>query len=220
MNIIAVIAHKGGTGKTTLALSLAVEAQLAGHNTLVVDLDPQTSALNWSARRNNDSPTIIESTASDLPAALAKAKQNDVDFVVIDTPAGAHPATSAAAKAASWAIIPCRPQVYDFESIPLTLQNLGLAKALVVMNNVPLRRNRYHDAIKVINNFNVLICPYTVGYRLSFSDAAFCGQTVHEFQPRGKARREIGTVYKHLVMLMKSVDSRRKYLSMLHDAQR
>lgn len=220
MDIITVIAHKGGVGKTTLTLSLAVEAQLAGRNTRVVDLDPQTSALNWSGRRNNDSPSIIESTSSDLSETLTKAKQDGIDFVVIDTPAGNHPATAAAAKAASWVIIPCRPQVYDFESIPLTLDILGPTKALVVINSVPIRRSRYHQAVKAISNFNVLICPYTMGYRLSFGDAALLGQTVHEFQPRSKARKEVGAIYQHLVKLMGSIDSRRKYMAMIHDAQR
>jgi len=188
MDIIAVVAHKGGTGKTTLALSLAVEAQIAGRSTMVIDLDPQASAINWGIRRNSDNLSVIESTPSNLQSTLDTAEQSGIDFVVIDTPAGAHPAISAAAKAASWAIIPCRPQVYDFESIPLTLETLNLTKTLVVINSVPIRRSRYQQAVKAIKNFNVLICPYTVGYRLSFGDAATRGETVHEFQPRGKAR--------------------------------
>ena len=154
-----------------------------------------------------------------MQAILDNAEQNGVDFIVIDTPPGAHLATSAAAKVASWAIIPCRPQVYDFESIPLTLEILNLTNTLVVINSVPIRRSRYQQAVKAIKNFNVLICPHTVGYRLSFGDAAMRGQTVHEYQPKGKARKEIGAIYQHLIKLMGSVDNRRKYLHMIHKAQ-
>jgi chromosome partitioning protein len=56
MDVIAVIAQKGGTGKTTLTLALAVAAQLAGKVTAIVDLDPQSTASNWSGRREAESP--------------------------------------------------------------------------------------------------------------------------------------------------------------------
>ena len=56
MDVIAVIVQKGGTGKTTLTLALAVAAQLAGKVTAIVDLDPQSTASNWSGRRETESP--------------------------------------------------------------------------------------------------------------------------------------------------------------------
>ena len=55
MQTLAMIAQKGGTGKTTLALSLAVAAEAAGKSVLIVDLDPQASACKWTDRRTGDS---------------------------------------------------------------------------------------------------------------------------------------------------------------------
>ena len=51
MLITALIGQKGGTGKTTTSLGLAVAAARAGQATAIIDLDPQANAANWTARR-------------------------------------------------------------------------------------------------------------------------------------------------------------------------
>jgi len=85
MKTLAMIAQKGGTGKTTLALSLAVAAEAAGQSVLVIDLDPQASACRWGDRRTVDVPTVMDAQPARLAAALAKAAQAGVDLAIVDT---------------------------------------------------------------------------------------------------------------------------------------
>jgi chromosome partitioning protein len=86
MDVIAVIAQKGGTGKTTLTLALAVAAQLAGKVTAVIDLDPQATASNWSDRREADSPVVVSAQPARLPHVLTSAETSGAAMVLIDTP--------------------------------------------------------------------------------------------------------------------------------------
>ena len=54
MKTLAVLSRKGGTGKTTLAIHLAVAAENAGHTVVLIDLDPQASAAKWDDQRDDD----------------------------------------------------------------------------------------------------------------------------------------------------------------------
>ncbi len=74
MDVIAVIAQKGGVGKTTVALSLAVAAQRAGRTAALIDLDPQATACNWGDRRREDAPVIV-SAQPIMPQILKSAQE-------------------------------------------------------------------------------------------------------------------------------------------------
>ncbi len=97
MRTLALIAQKGGTGKTTMALALSVAAVKAGIKVLVLDIDPQGTACNWSDRRSvADNPLVLDAQPSRLAAALQKAEQGGIDLVLIDTPARSEQSALAA----------------------------------------------------------------------------------------------------------------------------
>ena len=86
MKTVAVCSQKGGPGKTMLSLNLAVASELAGHTTLIIDLDPQASAAKWGDRRDNEPPVVISTHASRLKNALEAAAETGVTLCIIDTP--------------------------------------------------------------------------------------------------------------------------------------
>ena len=76
MHIITLAAQKGGVGKTTLAVNLAVAAQAAGIRTALFDLDPQESATAWSERREAELPHVEPISARRLNQAIDAAEAN------------------------------------------------------------------------------------------------------------------------------------------------
>ena len=205
MKTIALVAQKGGTGKTTLALSLAIAAERAGTTPVIIDLDPQATACNWGDRREANTPVIVDAQPARLQSALQKAEEASVGFAIIDTPPRSEQATLAAAKAANLVVIPCRPQIYDLETIPNTKELIALAggpPTLVVLNAVPFRGTRHEQATKAVEGLGLTVCPQTLGLRAAFGDSAAFGQTALEYEPSGKAAAEILQVYEYISRLL------------------
>jgi chromosome partitioning protein len=73
MLTVAVIAQKGGVGKTTLALHLAVEAAKAGP-VVIIDIDPQSSAAQWADSRMAKEPSVVACPPARLAVALQAAR--------------------------------------------------------------------------------------------------------------------------------------------------
>src|SRR3546814_4354683 len=101
MPTIAIISQKGGAGKTTLALHLAAAAEDSGHTALVIDVDPQATASQWAAWRQDAPPVVIDSAPPRLAAKIEQATAQGAEFIVIDTPPHADSAASAAVEARS-----------------------------------------------------------------------------------------------------------------------
>jgi chromosome partitioning protein len=213
MYTIAIIAQKGGVGKTTLALSLAVAADQARKQSIVVDLDPQASACNWGDRRHQGTPVIVDAQPSRLVSALHKAEEAGVDFAFIDTPPRSEQAALAAAKAADLVLIPSRPQIYDLETIPNTIELLKLAgnkPAMVVLNAIAPRGTRHEQAQEALARFSMPVCPAMLTQRAAFGDAGTLGLTALEHDPKGKAAQEIRLVYKYTTQLLNKLTRRER----------
>ena len=139
MKTIAIISQKGGAGKTTIGIHLAVAAEKRGINTALFDLDPQASASSWSDKRNHPSPAVVSAQAARLPGLLEQAAAQSAELVIIDSAPNADAASLAAARAADLILIPCRPAAFDLNAIGTTLNLAALAgkPAYVVLNAVP-----------------------------------------------------------------------------------
>ena len=198
MDVIAVIAQKGGTGKTTLALSMAVAAQQAGRTAAIIDLDPQASASNWGDRRKGDLPAVVSAQPGRLSQILKAAEESGADLVVIDTPPRAERAAMAAARAAHLVLVPCRPSIFDLETFSTTLDLIaavGSKPLAAVLNAVPPRGKKRQQAEQVLKELNIAVCPEVFGDRVAFDHANTAGLSAQEYKPTGKAAAEIQSVY-------------------------
>ena len=118
MFTISLIGQKGGVGKTTIALGLAVAAARSGNATAIIDLDPQASAAKWKDRRAEENPTVVSAQASRLKQVLDSARTGGVDFAFIDTAGRKDDSALSAARASDLVLIPTRPNILEVETLP------------------------------------------------------------------------------------------------------
>lgn len=192
MKTVAVISQKGGSGKTTLALHLAVASSLAGQNTAVIDLDPQASATKWSDRRAEELPVVLSAHASRLPHEMKRVQQAGCQILFLDTAPHSDSAALEAAKASDLVLIPCRPAILDIEAITNTLSLVRTTPApvFVVMNAIAAQGHDGDEAAEAIAALEVDVCPVRLVNRVAFSRSLLTGQVAQEFELHGKAAQE------------------------------
>jgi chromosome partitioning protein len=200
MQVLAIVGQKGGTGKTTTALGLAVAALLARRSVAVVDLDPQSTATNWSDRRGLETPAIVSCQVSRLPQVLSAAADQGADLAIIDTPGKSTDALIAAAKAADFVLMPIQPQLYDIETLGSLKDVLTLAgnpSAAVFVNRAPIQGGRHTETQEAAVAQGFAVCPVVVFARAAHGDAGNLGKTAIEYQPEGKAAQEMIALYSY-----------------------
>jgi chromosome partitioning protein len=194
MKKIALIAQKGGVGKTTMAVNLAAACQASGQQTALFDLDRQESALIWSDRRDLDFPHVEFLTERRLPEALKAAETQGFAFSIIDTPPAAGTEAYTAAQNAELLLIPCRPSLVDLDAIKRTAQlvkSVGVS-AFVVFNAAPPGATTLlEDARVIVEATGLAVAPVVLRERSAYRAAWPLGKAVIETDPRSKAAHEI-----------------------------
>jgi chromosome partitioning protein len=205
MKTVAILSQKGGTGKTTLAVHLAVAAERRDVAVVVLDLDPQASAAEWKDSREGDSPSVTSIQSSRLKKALEVAENAGAALVIIDSAPHSADAAVAAAEAADLILIPCRAGILDLRAIATTARIVKVTgkPAFVVLNTLPPNSPRIvDDAIVAVQRHKLPVSPVIIHQRSAYAHALTAGQTVEEYEPNGKAAEEIGELFKWLASLL------------------
>jgi|SRR5271165_1081478 len=203
MKTIALVTEKGGTGKSTVAVHLAVCAMRQGKAVAVIDLDPQASTRHWVERRAADDIAVVSATAQELPRLLEGARKQGADLVVIDTAGRSDVTTSHVIEAADLILIPCRASIYDLEASQHTagrIREAGGKQAAFVLNAVPPRGVRAQEAREALEGL-LPVAPVELHQLVAYSDALNDGRSVEEMEPLGKAAQEIRALYDWLINL-------------------
>jgi chromosome partitioning protein len=197
MLTIAVIAQKGGVGKTTLALHLAVEAAKFGP-VAIVDIDPQSSAAQWSDGRALGQPSVVACPPARLAIALQGARRSGAQVAFIDTAPAVEAPALAAVRAADFCLIVSRPGILDLRSIGANVEIAKLAgkPVVAVINAAPAQGQQAMTATETVHKwYGVEVCPVVVHQRAMFGHALVHSKCAQEVEPAGKAAAEIAALW-------------------------
>lgn len=197
MKTIAIISQKGGAGKTTVSIHLAVAAEERGLKTAIFDLDPQASAATWADKRTKEAPAVVSAQASRLPGLLEQAAAQEADLVIIDSAPNADAASLAAARAADVILIPCRPAAFDLNAIGTTLALASVAgkPAFVLLNAVPPQGRVGEEARQALIGGGVAVAEPVLHQLVAFSHAVNDGRSAQELDAKSKAAAEISALF-------------------------
>lgn len=201
MFTIAIIGQKGGTGKTTVAVSLAAVAAENGQTVALLDLDPQTNAANWKDRRTAENPAVLPTPLGRLRQALEAAAASGADLAIIDTPGKSDSTAIAAAKVADLILVPVSPQIFELETLQSVRELIAIAgnpPAFVILNGLHPSATRQADEARTVagNASGLAVCPVHLCSRDVYASAPAMGKAPNETEPEGKAAEEVRQLYK------------------------
>lgn len=195
MRTLAVMSQKGGAGKTTIAVHLAVTA---GDGVRVLDTDPQGSASAvWATNRRKSQqlaePKVDAVEVRHLHTALDQARSEGAKLAIIDTAPNAGPDAVDVAKLADLVLIPVRPSMLDIRAAKRTVDIVKDAgvPAMLVLSACPLRAPEIAMAREALAKWGLPIAKTEIGDRRPFARAIQTGRAVCEFEAGGKADEEI-----------------------------
>ena len=208
MKVIAVLNQKGGSGKTTIATHLARALQLAGADVLLVDSDPQGSARDWAAVREDQPLTVVGIDRPTIDRDLKQVARKD--FVVIDGAPQAADLAVSAIKAAHFVLIPVQPSPYDIwataDLVELVKQRIevtdGKLKAAFVVSRAIKGTKIGAEVTEALSGYGLPVLESRITQRVSYPSTAAGGTTVIDAEPESEASREVQALANEIKQLL------------------
>jgi chromosome partitioning protein len=200
MYVIAVASQKGGSGKTTLAGHLAVQADRTGFGPVaLVDTDPQGSLSEWWNARAAETPLFARASAGRFAADIARMRELGIKLLVVDTPPAIEATITEVISLADLVVIPARPSPHDLRAAGATVELIErVGKPLVFVINAATPRARItSEAVMALSQHGTL-APVIIHHRTGFAAAMIDGRTVMEVPGEARSAEEIVLLWEYL----------------------
>lgn len=198
MRIIALASQKGGSGKTTIAAHLAVQAGRVGQGPAVlVDTDPQGSLGEWWRERKDDTPALATVKLAELDGNLAELRRYGTAVALIDTPPALTASIERVIAVADLVLIPARPSPHDLRAVAATVAIAsGVGKPfLFIVNGAAPRANITAEAVAALSEHGQ-VAPVILYQRTDYAASMIDGRTAMEVAPAGRSAAEIADLWK------------------------
>lgn len=207
--VVVIAQQKGGAGKTTLAIQLAVAWEKGGKRVAMLDVDPQGSLAAWRSLRDRtvgeDSGPRVEALSGWRLGNRLPGNANGADLVVVDSPPHAETDAKAAIRAADLVILPIQPTMLDLWATEATLTLAGAEKtpALLVLNRVPPRSLAAEAVATEITERKWPLARSVLGNRQAFAASINEGKGIVETARSSTAGQEIEALAKEILRKLK-----------------
>jgi chromosome partitioning protein len=205
MRIIALASQKGGSGKTTIAAHLAVQAGRVGQGPAVlIDTDPQGSLAEWWRERKDDTPALATVKLDDLDSNLAELRSYGSAVAFVDTPPALTGAIERVVAIADLVLIPTRPSPHDLRAVAATVAMASRAAKpfLFVVNGAAPRANITAEAVAALSEHG-RVAPVILYQRTDYAASMIDGRTAMEMAPASRSAREIADLWGHVYTLLR-----------------
>jgi chromosome partitioning protein len=190
--VMAVLNHKGGVGKTTLSMNLAAGLARRG-STVVVDLDPQTSATQWAAAGAQSYPAAVKQWRAHAGERDLRKEFGAFQYAVLDCPPAADAkSVNFALEACDVALIPVLPSPMDLwaslrlpRAIQAARERNPQLRAWLLLNQLELRSAFSAGMREALAEFGIPLLRACVRRRSVYKSAALDGVSVYQMGSRG-----------------------------------
>ena len=191
MPVIALVGNKGGAGKTTLTVNLAVGMARIGR-VVILDTDPQGSSAQWRLIADDATvPSVV--SATDKLSVQVEELEGQYDYIVVDCPPSVHaPQTLAILQISDLALIPVQPSPLDLwasihieQAISEARSRNPALKALLIINQLEPRTTLSQLMRDALGEINVAVAKTSIRRRAVFRASALEGRSVYAMGKRG-----------------------------------
>ncbi len=196
MKTLALISHKGGVGKSTLAIHLSAQAKQQGLETLLVDLDSISStASEWASNREQEQPVVVTAELSDIAELHQQATDESFDLLILDCPPYLTDEILEISAVADFTLLPVFPRFSELQSLSKYINLLNQPYSVIL--NSCVADSDVEEALKtsevqtMLEEHDIPVSPVHITRLEALTDALNSGYAVCEYQAEGKAAIQI-----------------------------
>lgn len=204
--IVGILNQKGGVGKTTLAVNLAAALARTGARVLLIDADPQGSALDWAAARQETPLFAVVGLPRPTVHKEIEVVGHGYDHIVIDGPPRVTDLARSAIMASDVVLIPVQPSPYDIWAAEEVVKLISEArvykenlKSCFVVNRKIANTAIGRDVGEALAAYPLPVLKASVTQRVVFAEAAAQGKSIFEMGQDAAAAVEVQAVMEELL---------------------